>query len=617
MSEAPRLLPPVETNHARRRHLPTTDPIGRVQGEEPQALDMAVLVSPPSKKRLPVEPIETTTRGSQASVRPAPELTPEPSPRSPPPASDRAKPRRRFTPQLIETTRRSKKAGDSMPATLPTDKTDITPGTNHIYVPRRKQKPRAENALSTQGNTNLAVPQIRQLLPYPPRRQCSMKPHLNTRRSTRRDSYQSGIDIVMTDENSREINGDQGCYYDDEDTPSLTASFGSSGDSIMRLQLARTRESCDERFSGYLLELAAKAAEKQLQEQALAAFPNSDFHEVVEHFYDREIEGSSDDDSIVGVGLLPHEMLGDLSSSRRKSTEVGWVTPEIQMHQERLVRLREEETHRLLAAEATNPTFNDPFWTNGMTVKAASFIDRENEAELDRMRSAANPPMLGGDLIFRICPSPKATKFETDQRINITPNRKDDGGGLWGGYCVADEEAQPLIRGPHLLETPANEWEDPFPNSPIHENPSKSRLTSSPGKKGGVHLLAGIDERLRAEAADSKLEEAILKDFDDKFVTQVYNYLSLGYPSLARQYDEELSKITHVPQEELCKDDQQADVTGHITHENGGTNGVRCARWTALRLYILEWARQHPSLSDEELPPSAWGVRARRGSWAI
>jgi hypothetical protein len=38
------------------------------------------------------------------------------------------------------------------------------------------------------------------------------------------------------------------------------------------------RESVDEQTSGYLLELAAKAAEKQLREQEMAAFPNGDYH---------------------------------------------------------------------------------------------------------------------------------------------------------------------------------------------------------------------------------------------------------------------------------------------------------------------------------------------------
>ena len=212
--------------------------------------------------------------------------------------------------------------------------------------------------------------------------------------------------------------------YDDDGLPSLSASFGSSEDSVMRTQLARTRESCDDRFSGYLLELAAKAAEKQLREQALAAFPNSDFHNPVEHFYDREIDTSSDDEETIGVGLLPHERLSN--SVRRKSTEVGWEAREMQRHQEHLARLREEETLRLLAAEANSPTFPDPFWTNGMTVKNGPIVDPEKEAELQRMRKAASPPMLGSDLKFRRCPSPKTTKFETDQHANVTHKRNEE-----------------------------------------------------------------------------------------------------------------------------------------------------------------------------------------------
>jgi hypothetical protein len=43
---------------------------------------------------------------------------------------------------------------------------------------------------------------------------------------------------------------------------------------------------------------------------------------------------------------------------------------------------------------------------------------------------------------------------------------------------------------------------------------------------------------------------------------------------------------------------------------------VKPPRWRALRLYIREWARQHPDLGENS-NPLAWGVRARRGSWAI
>jgi hypothetical protein len=400
----------------------------------------------------------------------------------------------------------------------------------------------------------------------------------------------------------------------------------------MRLQLARTRESCDDRFSGYLLALAAKAAEKQLREQALAAFPNESMHEIVEHFYDREIEGASDEDSVEGIGLLAEDH--NLVNLRRKSTEVGWAAKEMQEHQEKLNRLREEETNKKIAAEATKPTFKDPFWTNGMTVKNAAFgraqdkepVDPQKEAELERMRSAASPPMLGGDLKFRMCPSPKATKFESDQRIDVQPNRSDNGGGLWGGYCVADEVGEylsPSLRGPPLIQTPHSERsEDPFCSAFASDASGGARSPRPNGHghshEGGVRMLAGIDERVKAEVARIKAEDALVDEFNDTFVTQVYNYLSLGYPSLARQYDEELARISRIPQDELRVDDDKKKAKGHIGLTAAPDLGTQeyGARWKALRIYILEWGKQHPSMSNGAAP-TAWGVRARRGSWAI
>jgi hypothetical protein len=462
-----------------------------------------------------------------------------------------------------------------------------------------------------------------------------MRPHLNTRRSTRQNSFQPELEDIASSESDSQGNSDD----DDgtqEDTPSLSGSLGSSEDSLMRLQLARTRESCDDRFSGYLLALAAKAAEKQLREQALAAFPNESMHEIVEHFYDREVEGASDEESIEGIGLLVEDT--EISNLRRKSTEVGWAAKEMQEHHEKLNRLREEETNKKIAAEATKPTFKDPFWTNGMTVKNAALaraqgkepIDPQKEAELDRMRSAASPPMLGGDLVFRMCPSPKATKFESDQRIDIQPNRSDNGGGLWGGYCVADEVGEylsPSLLRPTLIQTPHVERsEDPFSSAFASEVPGDAkspRTTNGHAHDGGLRMLAGIDERLKAEVARSKAETVLFAEFDDTFVTQVYNYLSLGYPALARQYDEELARISRISLEVLRADDEKKNAKGYIglteapegsfkregSHEYG-------ARWKALRVYILEWGRQHPSMSNGAAP-AAWGVRARRGSWAI
>ncbi|RFU34422.1 hypothetical protein B7463_g1909, partial [Scytalidium lignicola] len=641
---------PIETTVRRSRRFPiepietTTRSHKKEEQQQPQqqpkttalpqseSMPISIQVESPPRRRFLPQPIETTFKSSRLQVPnalPTPDLTPirVASPLAEEPKSELKPTRPRFTPQLIETSKRSKRAGDTQPATLPTDKTDITPGTNHIYVERHKNRPRAA------GDT-LALPDITprdslssQIQPLPPRRQPSMRPHPNTRHSSRQNSFQPELEIIVSDENDTESTDDDDNNDAPESVPSLTGSFGSSDDSMMRQQLARTRESCDDRFSGYLLALAAKAAEKQLREQALAAFPNETFHEIVEHFYDREVESTtSDDSSIEAVGLLPHEANIKVQSLRRQSS-ADWATLEMQQHQENLNRLREDEMHKKLAAEARNPSFRDPFWSNGMTEKSPfarlddqPILNKEKEEELQRMRSAASPPMLGGDIKFRMCPSPKATKFEADQPIDIHLNRVDDGGGLWGGYCVAEEVGEyilpPMLKGPDMLRTPDIERDDPFStlDSMMEGSPSSSR----PSSQRSNHMASGLDERLAAEMRRAKRKAALLEEFNDDFVTQVYNYLSLGYPALARQFDEELSKIAKVSIYELRMDDEKNIAHGHIgLKEADCRTAKQSARWKALKVYILEWGMQHPSMENETAAPSAWGVRARRGSWAI
>ena len=87
------------------------------------------------KRRFVPTPVETTFKSSRLDVG-KPLSTSKPSPtsvrRSPPP-SDTPKLRRRFTPDLIETTKRSKRAGDVRPATLPTDKVRLEPSYFHWH----------------------------------------------------------------------------------------------------------------------------------------------------------------------------------------------------------------------------------------------------------------------------------------------------------------------------------------------------------------------------------------------------------------------------------------------------------------------------------------------------
>jgi hypothetical protein len=106
-----------------------------------------------------------------------------------------------------------------------------------------------------------------------------------------------------------------------------------------------------------------------------------------------------------------------------------------------------------------------------------------------------------------------------------------------------------------------------------------------------------------------------LDEFDDGFVTQIYNYLSLGYPCLARYYDRELSRISGISIEHLRQDDLQTDAKGYVVASTNASQ-LSCMRWKALRLYIHEWARQQPSMEDET-NLEAWGMPERRGSWAV
>jgi hypothetical protein len=128
-----------------------------------------------------------------------------------------------------------------------------------------------------------------------------------------------------------------------------------------------------------------------------------------------------------------------------------------------------------------------------------------------------------------------------------------------------------------------------------------------------------IDKKLQLE---SRIED----EFPNRVITQIYNYLSLGYPSLAHMFDDELSKISRIPIDELRKDDNNIDAKGYIGVPEGDGHDEtevvgKCKRWEALRLYVREWARQSPNFADDRTRPVGanedWGARARKGSWGI
>ncbi|KAJ8129243.1 hypothetical protein O1611_g4390 [Lasiodiplodia mahajangana] len=280
-----------------------------------------------------------------------------------------------------------------------------------------------------------------------------------------------------------------------------------------------------------------------------------------------------------------------------------------------------------------------------------------------KMRKAASPPMLGADLTFRTCPSPQYTRMEPNQPYaqfdHLEKHQRDASGatGLWRGYCSSKTNKidTRALQPPALLHTPGASCSpiDPFDSAfgaSMNGSGTQSPTWAVGGRPTSLHrqTLSGLEDRLEREMGRKEREEAILAEFDDAFVTQVYNYLSLGYAATARAFDDELSKISGICVEELRKDDNVKVGKGfmlemEISPSRGSTDSSNSSssssssgdeqivsytherrprhkppRWKALKLYIREWARQHPSFNgDDDSGPPAWGVRARRGSWAI
>ncbi|KAI0878567.1 hypothetical protein GGS24DRAFT_487179 [Hypoxylon argillaceum] len=723
---------------------------------------------PPSKpiRRFAPVPIETTFDSYRVANKnphgPAPEPTPDPSPVtsqssftfSPEVAAPTApkttqmqeqgkRPKRRFAPQLIETTKRAWRAGQEGPATKPVDKTDITPGTNHIYAPKPKRThgaPRPGKSNTGGGNAggitalthaniaedgDLDEDEVPPRL-LAPRRQRSMKLHPNTRRAGTRsnNSYHPELDTILSSESGNSSEEDGGvaapAAVANSGVPALSDRRGDHGDnwSTRAQDLRSRRESCDEEISGYLLGIAAREAHRQREfEQALSAFPNGLPPQGVEHFFVRD--NSDDDDLQVGDDEPPLRH-GPSQLLRRTSTDPGWAVREMRAHAEKLARMRAEmqpsiddisdesgiasppkdllwstpasresrdsamgssmgpihsaHSPGLFAARSPPPPSHDKPFSSlpSAGLRASPFgmpfalhaSNKPDDSELGKMRKAASPPMLGADLAFRSCPSPQYTRMEPNQPYSqfdhLEKNQRDASGatGLWRGYCSSKTNKldTPSLQPPDLLRTPGLSCfpVDPFASAfgaSLNGSGTQSPTWAAGSKHTSLHrkTLSGLDERLEKEAGRKEREEAIQAEFNDAFVTQVYNYLSLGYAATARAFDDELSKISGICVEELRKDDNVKVGKGYMlqmeitpsrgntdsssssssssgdeqmvpppAHTNGRRSHHKPPRWKALKLYIREWARQHPSFNgDDDSGPPAWGVRARRGSWAI
>ncbi|KMU81265.1 hypothetical protein CISG_02642 [Coccidioides immitis RMSCC 3703] len=301
---------------------------------------------------------------------------------------------------------------------------------------------------------------------------------------------------------------------------------------------------------------------------------------------------------------------------------------------------RHKEESEMRAREKRFASGHSPFSAAALAAKRmmeeASAMDGitggwQKGADATNKRRAVRPPMLGGDIIFPQCQSPQTTRCETDQ--TPTSHKDDNGGapeqqvnslwipevhcdlcdepGLWNGTCKRPSGTNLSALSSANKAAPETGPEDTdCEKSVTATGLCTNNLAIPPTKSPRPQDKKKYEDK-------QALEEEINQEFNDSFVTQIYNYLSLGYPCLARDYDEEFSSVTGISVEELRKDDQHANAKGYLGAPEGPseTDG-KCMRWTALKLYIHEWARQQPRASSPGSGLEGWGVRAR-GSWAF
>ncbi|KAK5951005.1 hypothetical protein OHC33_008077 [Knufia fluminis] len=408
---------------------------------------------------------------------------------------------------------------------------------------------------------------------------------------------------------------------------------------------------------------------KTLREQAVAAYGQQEDHVPFGHYGG----DSEDEDYSVSVGKLSIQDDADPSLFRRMSHhDLHLVMEDMRHHHEQLEKAKrdlQEDTagiSRFSAAALAARHHLHISHPAGSTYHSRHETHKEQQGgddELAKMRKAASPPMQGNEIKFPFSISPKMTRCDPDQAprprranseeeeehdiglegmwsVHVSPTQHDAPAGLWGGLCQQDEAgltrpATPMRSG---LQTPAFEVGNPFESRTPgrgHKTPRRVQafagsaflpLTPPRSKQEKTHdsFTAALDQKLG-------IERQIDEEFSPRVITQIYNYLSLGYPPLARPFDEELSKISRISIVEMRKDDRSASGTmkGHVgapetegdAHEDEDGRVRGCRRWEALRLYVREWARQSPGFAEQRQLPNIgtgmWGNNApvRKGSW--
>ena len=648
------LLPPETNTGTTRRFIPepveTVSRSNRVSSTQERKFD--VPTSDKSNVRSfvpqPIETSHTTSKKpindvqSQNRVQDAPDLSP-PKRLLPQPietSTTSSKPRK-FVPEVIHTTKRSRKSGDLGPTILPSGKTEASPDDldhSHRYLNLKRP------ATTFFQLGSLCSLKIDELHPPP-------EPHYSLtalrKQQVRQHSFRvPDLPSIQSSGDSEESGS--------SNRPSLasSSSTASNGPELHR-RTRRRRGSHGDVLDGSNASLITRTAEKQLREQIMAAYPNENHFEPVEHFAG-DWEDEDGLNSRRASRTTPKASQNDFSGNRRESA-AGWDAKEMRRYhgiiQERQYQEYTTVQPELEAQHGKEELSHSPakdFSKTNDFVKSNHGRTQEN-SELKKMRSAASPPMAGQDLRFARCQSPQRTRLDMSQypykQKPQGPEMPEEHTGLWtlvgGGGGGEGEGAGKQTSGPGLwMGTSSGPPEPACHSYPVIPSglrtPSSDRDESSTRSHSASHDKSQFppsppcsqSDDPKMSCLDSKLasEQGLALEFHDDFVTQVYNYLSLGYPSLARKFDMELSKISKIPVDELRQNDGNTDAKGYIPApqnsegdaQTGMPEGNECRRWDALKRYVREWARQQQQMGFiEGMNGRPWGETARRGSWAI
>lgn len=557
-------------------------------------------VKPSSRPRkfLP-QPIETSSRSSAGGLSKSTNTVPPTSE-----ATDsqswqkKGDARRRFLPEPVETTKASN-YGNSLQHETQSQPHAASAGPRRfkpelIETNRQSVKGRDDKTFNQQeiGNENLRpnfdgtrLRPRQETYPRPSESKFSYASLLR-RQEGRRHSFRVP-ELPSIPSNSSEASSDS-----NSSSPSAIKSCSES----MTTTHAQTTliENSKGELSEYLLALAARSAHRQLKEQALAAFPNEQVYEPVDHFA-VDVESDESEDEPWKYPQAHH-----IKSRRESSADLSWELEYMRQH-------KEEAQQRLrIMISSGKPLFESM---------------QSNPASIKNDRS---PPMLGDDIVIPRSVSPEGTlcgKRHAGDDSQATQDQCNGCGGLWCASNHADQG-----RGSGL-------WKGTCQNNQTNgPRPSTLRTTTGPrdsSTKANVTKTFSLDLPRAQKTSLQALQRSqkpgtlkpnlltsstVLDEFNDGFVTQIYNYLSLGYPCVARYYDDELSRISGITVRDLRYDDLKTDARGYVVAP-AHDSPVVCNRWRALRLYIQDWALQQPHIGEDN--ESTWGLPERKGSWAI